>query len=438
MHHCAIIMVRGKISKISFIAALILFLVDTAAAAEKPKLILFLIDGLRWDRYDLNLPNLMTVEENGVKAQWMNGVFLTQSSPSMYSIATGLYPESHGVIHNLYFDPVTKNRTYSYSEALNITEWFDTGVEPIWVTAIQAGLKVGNIMYPGAQKPVKGVLPDKVVPSVPYYWLNYAMRDRIDDTVSWLSDEDFDLVLLYFDEPDETLHNYGIGDPRSISKLEEVDENVGYLFRRLEEAGISGVTDVIMVSDHGHINNELSKKVSLYDYIDPDDVDFIIADYGPIFQLQAVDGKEEEVYQALKTAHPAMYVYKKEEFPERLHYGNHPRNLPIIGFVDPGWHLHTVFNPDNVLASDHGYDNQWMVMKSSFYAQGKTFKKGFLSEPIESVDVYNLMCDILNLTPAPNNGTRARYQNMLSSATSVKPSMLALVVVALKVTLYWL
>lgn len=49
-----------------------------------------------------------------------------------------------------------------------------------------------------------------------------------------------------------------------------------------------------------------------------------------------------QVYEALKSAHPALHVYKKEEIPERLHYGNHERVLPIFGFVDPGWHLHTV------------------------------------------------------------------------------------------------
>lgn len=54
-----------------------------------------------------------------------------------------------------------------------------------------------------------------------------------------------------------------------------------------------------------------------------------------------------QVYRQLVKANPVMHVYKKEDFPERFHYGNHPRNLPIIGFLDPGWHVHMVclFSP---------------------------------------------------------------------------------------------
>ncbi|XP_030839461.1 ectonucleotide pyrophosphatase/phosphodiesterase family member 7-like [Strongylocentrotus purpuratus] len=134
------------------------------------KVILLLADGLRWDSYGLDLTNLKEVERNGVKASWMNGVFISMSTPSMYSIATGLYPESHGAIHNLYFDPVTKNRTYSYPEALNITEWFDTGAEPVWVTAIMQGLHAGTILYPGGNVPIKGISPDKNIPSTEWFW----------------------------------------------------------------------------------------------------------------------------------------------------------------------------------------------------------------------------------------------------------------------------
>eukprot|EP00057_Strongylocentrotus_purpuratus_P026173 XP_011680647.1 PREDICTED: ectonucleotide pyrophosphatase/phosphodiesterase family member 7-like [Strongylocentrotus purpuratus] len=393
------------------------------AHGEKQKVILLLADGLRWDSYGLDLTNLKEVERNGVKASWMNGVFISMSTPSMYSIATGLYPESHGAIHNLYFDPVTKNRTYSYPEALNITEWFDTGAEPVWVTAIMQGLHAGTILYPGGNVPIKGISPDKNIPSTEWFWLNYNMTSRIYDAISWLTDDDFDLIMLYFDNPDEWLHKYGIGSQEAIDKLYEVDDAIGYLFRVLEERGLDETVNVIILSDHGHINSETSKHVNLYDYIASSDVDFIIADYGPNFQMVAVEGKLDEVYEALKSAHPALHVYKKEEIPERLHYGNHERVLPIFGFVDPGWHLHTTIGAnDSFTLSDHGYDTQWMVMKSSFYAQGPYFRRNYAAVPLESVDVYQLMCEILSLDPAPNNGSRDRYVDMLASSEPASPT----------------
>ena len=50
-----------------------------------------LVDGLRWDRLGFDIPSLDIIQENGVRAEWTDPVFITVSSPSMMSIATGSY-----------------------------------------------------------------------------------------------------------------------------------------------------------------------------------------------------------------------------------------------------------------------------------------------------------------------------------------------------------
>lgn len=399
-----------------------LFMFSSVLSKEltKQKVILLLADGLRWDRFRVDVPNLDEIEKNGVRADWLDGVFITMTMPSTYSIATGLYPESHGVVSNVYFNKTTKERTYSFLETLNVTEWYDTGVEPIWVRAKNAGKMVGSILYVGSWLQINGVKPDRVIPLAPYFWDNYALQDRVRDAVNWISDG-FDLVLLYFNYPDFVLHFNLIEDEVSTASIQDVDKQIGYLFQLIEEKGLSDEVNVIIVSDHGFVDVDPRKFIRLYDYINESDVDFII-DYGPaLFQIAPVEGKLEEVYQALKIAHPAMHVYKKEEFPERLHYANHPRNLPIIGFVDPEWHVHTTWDPstDKVPGGNHGYDNRWMSMKSSFYAQGPFFKKGYRARPLESVDIYEMMCEILDISPAPNNGSRDRYVDMIRSGGAI-------------------
>lgn len=122
-------------------------------------------------------------------------------------------------------------------------------------------------------------------------------------------------------------------------------------------------------------------------------------------------------------------MYKKEDFPERLHYANHPRILPIVGFVEPGWFTYTdvlsLVQPDEkdplniqqdtdrIFGSQHGYDTKHMSMKSYFMAKGPFFKEGYRAAPIDSVDIYGMMCEILNIQPAPNNGSRSRYVDMM-------------------------
>lgn len=76
----------------------------------------------------------------------------------------GLYPESHGAVHNLFFNATSGEKSPSFMATMNYTEWFDAGAEPIWVTTILQGGKAGTILYTGSNVPIKGVQPTKNIP----------------------------------------------------------------------------------------------------------------------------------------------------------------------------------------------------------------------------------------------------------------------------------
>jgi hypothetical protein len=61
----------------------------------------------------------------------------------------------------------------------------------------------------------------------------------------------------------------------------------------------------------------------------------------------------------------------------------------------------------------HGYDNRYESMRSTFIAHGPAFKRGFVAEPFENVEVYNIMSNIVGLKPAPNDGDLNRVRVML-------------------------
>ena len=67
-----------------------------------------------------------------------------------------------------------------------------------------------------------GIEPNINIPWTGYNMHNYLMEERIDDTIKWLDELDYDLVFLYFDNPDEFMHLYGIGAAQSTAKLHEV------------------------------------------------------------------------------------------------------------------------------------------------------------------------------------------------------------------------
>ena len=55
----------------------------------------------------------------------------------------------------------------------------------------------------------------------------------------------------------------------------------------------------------------------------------------------------------------------------------------------------------------HGYDNQLESMRAIFIAHGKAFKEKKGIEPFENIHIYNIMTQILGLTPAKNDGSFA-------------------------------
>ena len=196
----------------------------------------------------------------------------------------------------MYFNPETLERTDRFHDTLNVTEWFNQGgAEPIWVTAINQGLKAGTIQYPECNVAIIGVEPTRRVINAPWYWENYPNKQAIDDALAWLKEDDFDLVLIYSGQPDSALHEWGIGHPRTTEVILNVDKDVGYLFQKLDSEGLSDITDVIIVSDHGSEQLDSKKTIFIYDYINPEDVLMLVVDHGPLFQLQPKEGRLNKV-----------------------------------------------------------------------------------------------------------------------------------------------
>ena len=133
--------------------------------------------------------------------------------------------------------------------------------------------------------------------------------------------------------------------------------------------------------------------------------------------LRPRPGREEEVYAALAGAHPHLQVYRKEDLPERLHYRDNPRIPPIIGLADEGWSITSRSRQsrrrDRHLGANHGYDNQLISMSATFIATGPAFKQGLVVPPFENIHIYELLCALLGLEPAPNDGDYGVVKGML-------------------------
>ena len=55
-------------------------------------------------------------------------------------------------------------------------------------------------------------------------------------------------------------------------------------------------------------------------------------------------------------------------------------------------------------AAGHGYEPTTPDMGALFVAAGPSLRRGLVVRPFENVHVYELLCRILGLTPAKNDG----------------------------------
>ena len=108
-----------------------------------------------------------------------------------------------------------------------------------------------------------------------------------------------------------------------------------------------------------------------------------------------------------------MKAWKKSEVPSRLHYGTNQRIPEIVVVADSAWSLGTRPDASSIRGGAHGYDNSDSDMFSIFYAAGPVFKKNYQFKELNNVDVYNLVCRILNIKPAVNDGITEHIKGML-------------------------
>jgi hypothetical protein len=81
--------------------------------------------------------------------------------------------------------------------------------------------------------------------------------------------------------------------------------------------------------------------------------------------------------------------------------------------ADEGWYIVKDEGGKTTQNGTHGYDNLRPDMHGIFIAHGPAFRHGYERLTIENIHLYNMMAELLSLKPAPNDGSRSAYQDLL-------------------------
>jgi predicted AlkP superfamily pyrophosphatase or phosphodiesterase len=381
---------------------------EIAAAPAGPILVLIGLDGFH-PSY-LSRPSsrhLRELARQGVQARWMTPVFPTLTFPNFYSIATGLYPEHHGIVSNTMLDAALGSFSLRDRSSVEDPRWW--GGEPIWVTAVKQNQRAATCFWPGSDVQIKRVRPtyykqyDASVPNAARVW----------QVLQWLSlpsAQAPSLVTLYFNTVDDAGHRFGPNAPETDSAIARVDSAVGALMDGLEQRGLTRKVNLIVVSDHGMAEVARDHVIHLEQLIDTAAVNLV--DQGSIVSLSPKAGRGDEIIARLRRS-PHLKVYRKSGIPTALHYRAHPRIQPIVAIADEGW-IASVRSGGAGPLGMHGYPPDLASMRALFLARGPAFARGAVVPPFQNIHIYDLVAHILGLIPAPNDGSLDSMRAVLS------------------------
>ena len=368
------------------------------------------LDGFRWDYPDkTNTPTLDLIAKEGVKAVSLIPCFPSKTFPNHYTIATGLFPDHHGLVNNSFFDSES-GKSYAI---VNKEARFDPsfyGGEPIWITAQNQGIKTASFFWVGSDVAIQGKHPD--------YWKTYdgsiPFIQRIDTIIRWLSLPEAQrpgLIMAYYHEPDAVGHEYGPDDPRTLKLVRELDSLTGILYSQIRNLPNGNCINFIVVSDHGMGSVSSDRNTTLRDYI-PKTWPVRIEGGNPNFNLYAEGAWVDSAYLSLKNARH-LQVWKPSEVPAHLNYGKNPRVGQIIVVADPDWSVTLNTPKKHFTGGTHGYDIRDTDIHAIFYAAGPAFKQRYVQPSFQNIHIYPLLAKLLGIIPTKNDGNLSEVIDML-------------------------
>uniref|UniRef100_A0A8C1Z2T0 SMB domain-containing protein n=1 Tax=Cyprinus carpio TaxID=7962 RepID=A0A8C1Z2T0_CYPCA len=381
------------------------------ASFKRQPLLLVSLDGLRAEylqSWHTVVPVLDKISESNTHKHTCpsSAVFPSKTFPNHYSIATGLYAESHGLVDNNMYDPVF-DASFSLSNSeKNNPRWYQG--QPIWNTAMYQGLKAGTFFWPGSDVAINGSFPD--------IYMNYDGSVYLTHTSHCVKEPDF--FTIYLEEPDSSGHSYGPVSGGLILALQGVDRVIGQLMNGLKQLNLHQCVNIIIVADHGMEETSCERKEALQNFIG--DVNHLYVSEGPFGRIRAkntthtLDAAGLVANMSCKWPEQQIKPYLKHHLPKRFHYASNRRIEDVSVLVNPRW-LFERYPGSLTFCSggNHGYDNDIYSMQALFLSLGPKFHFQTEVEPFSNIELYNLMCDVLEINPYHNNGTHGSLNHLL-------------------------
>lgn len=298
----------------------------------KQKLIVLSADAMVYEdlAYLETLPNYQKYLAGGVRVEKVRSIYPTITYPCHATMASGVYPATHGIPGNLNFEPGNLHPSWRwFYDSLKFKEsifksaklagystaavyWPTTGNNPYidylideyWTqspedTILEAYARSGS--QPEVLEIIKNNMEGVVLRSHPNSD-KFAMRCAID----MLRKFNPDVFLIHPANIDGLRHKTGVFSEAVREEIRRTDEWIGQIMQAVEDNGCADRTNFVLVSDHGQMNIQRIISINVF-----------LADRGYITYHEDGSLKDWRAY-CLSGGH-CVQVYMKDKNDKQLY-----------------------------------------------------------------------------------------------------------------------
>ncbi len=375
---------------------------SSTASAGDPIVVVLSWDGMRHDYPDLaDFPALERLEAEGVRARRLTPVFPSDTFPGHVSLATGTYPDRHGIIDNVFLD--REKGRYSYSPDAN---WIEA--EPLWTATERQGVKTATYFWVGSETDWHGLGTSyRVAP----FDSKRPESAKVDQILEWLALPDPErpgLIMSYWAGADHVGHDDGPGSPDLIPQIRGQDMQLGRLLAGIDALGLWPRTTLMLVSDHGM--TAVTRYLNLQGAFDDAGIGAVVIG-AAVAQIYLTGPADDEAVQTTLASFladvPGSAFYRRQDLPDEFRLrrpnrvGDWVAVLPPPYAFRPGtesWlrRIAIFFGREYGM---HGYDPKLPDMGGVFYAMGRGVPADLALDDVRQVDVAATVATLLSVEP---------------------------------------
>lgn len=381
-----------------------LWLLPAAAVGEvplqEPIVVLLSWDGVRHDDPDrAELPGLARMARDGVRAGRLTPVFPSNTFPTHVSLATGTYPDRHGIVDNVFVD--RHRGLYRYGAD---ADWIQA--EPLWVAAERQGVPAATYFWVGSESDWRGH-------GTRYREAPFDSRrpeaEKVDRILQWLrlpEPERPRLIMSYWAGADSVAHDHGPGSPNVSKQLGAQDRQLQRLLAGVDALGLWHRTTLVLVSDHGM--TEVSRHLDLRGALAAADIEAEVTGSAVAHVHLEDPGDAEAARKALADLTPAR-VYRGSELPPCMRLSHPTRTGDLVAVTEPPY---TFSRPPGLAGrlarwlqslgrsyGGHGYDPRHPDMGGIFLALGRGVPDDLVLPEVHQIDVAATVARLLGIAP---------------------------------------